>query len=125
MDVAAQIADLDRRVAALENAARGQERYNGRVTELLTELKEDAALLRRHAISTGRKVEEMEGRLASLEARVEKVEARLQKVEVRLEKVEARLEKVEVRLTDIETYLRRDLPAIIAETMREVLREGK
>jgi chromosome segregation ATPase len=116
MDVAAQIADLDRRVAALENAARGQERFNVRVTELLTELKEDTALLRRHAISTGRKIEEMEVRLAALEARMEKVE-------VRLDKVEARLEKVEARLADIETYLRRDLPGIIAETMREVLRE--
>ncbi len=117
MDVSAQIADLDRRVAVLENAARGQERYNARVTELLTELKEDTALLRRHAISTGQKVEGMDGRFVSLEARVETVEARLQKVE-------ARLEKVEVRLTEIETYLRRDLPGIIAETMREVLREG-
>ena len=46
MDVEAQIADLTRRVSVLETAAKGQERHNVRVTELLTELKEDVALSR-------------------------------------------------------------------------------
>ncbi len=125
MDVEAQITDLTRRVSALEKTAKEQDRHNARVTDLLTELKEDVALLRRHAISTGQKVEEMDARLGSLEGRMRKVEDRLEKVEVRLEKVEVRLERVEERLSGIETYLRRDLPGIIAETMREVLREGK
>ena len=118
MDVEAQITDLTRRVSALEKTAKEQDRHNARVTDLLTELKEDVALLRRHAISTGQKVEEMDARLGSLEGRMRKVEDRLEKVEVRLERVEE-------RLSGIETYLRRDLPGIIAETMREVLREGK
>ncbi len=121
MDVEAQIADLTRRVSALEKTAKGQDRHNARVTEILTELKEDVALLRRHAISTGQKVEEMDARLGAVEARLDKVETRLDKVETRLGKVEAGLEGVR---TDI-AGLRRDLPGIIAETMREVLREGK
>ncbi len=114
MDVETQIADLTRRVSALEKAANGQERHNARVTELLTELKEDVALLRRHAISTGQKVEEMDVRLGAVEARMGALEARMEKLEAGLEGVRA----------DI-AGLRRDLPGIIAETMREVLREGK
>jgi chromosome segregation ATPase len=128
MDVEAQIADLTRRVAALEEAANGQERHNARVIEILTELKEDVALLRRHAISTGRKVEEMDVRLGAVEARMGALEARLEKIEAQMDKVETRLGKVEVGLEGVRADiagLRRDLPGMIADTMREVLREGK
>ena len=114
MDVEAQIADLTCRVSALEKTAKGQDRHNARVTEILTELKEDVALLRRHAISTGQKVEDIDARLGAVETRLGAVEARLGAVEAGLEGVRA----------DI-AGLRRDLPGIIAETMREVLREGK
>ncbi len=128
MDVEAQIADLTRRVSALEKTAKGQERNNARVTEILTELKEDVALLRRHAISTGQKVEDIDARLGAVEARLGAVEARLDKVDARLEKVETRLGKVEAGLEGVRADiagLRRDLPGMITETMREVLREGK
>lgn len=121
MDYEAQIADLNRRVTALEKTAKGQERHNARVTELLTELKEDVALLRRHAISTGQKVEDIDERLRAVATRLGAVEARLDRVETRLGKVEAGLEGVRADIAG----LRRDLPGIIAETMREVLREGK
>jgi uncharacterized coiled-coil protein SlyX len=114
MNVEAQIADLDRRVAALEKTAKAQDRHNARVAELLTELKEDVALLRRHAISTGQKVEELEVRLAAVEAGLEGVRGDLASVRGDLASVRA----------DV-AALRRDLPGIIAETMREVLREGK
>jgi hypothetical protein len=107
MDVEAQIADLTCRVSALEKTAKGQERHNARVTEILTELKEDMALLRHHAISTGQKVEDIDTRLSA--------------VEVRLDKLETGLEGVRADIAG----LRRDLPGIIAGTMREVLREGK
>ena len=117
MDVEAQIADLTCRVSALENTAKGQDRHNSRVTELLAELKEDVALLRRHAISTGQKVEDMDTRLGA-------VEGRLGKVEASLEGVRADIAALRRDLADV-TGLRRDLPGIIAETMREVLREGK
>ena len=128
MDVEAQIADLHLRVSALEKTAKGQDRHNARAAEILTELKEDVALLRRHAISTGQKVEDMDTRLGTVEARLGKVEARLGTVEGRLGAVEGRLGKVEAGLEGVRADiagLRRDLPGIIAETMRDVLREGK
>ncbi len=103
MDVEAQIADLDRRVSALEKTAKGQERHNARVTELLTELKEDVALLRRHAISSGQKIEQLEARVAA--------------VETGLEGVRADVKGLRADITA--------LPGFLAETMREVLREGK
>ena len=123
MDVEAQIADLHLRVSALEKTAKGQDRHNARAAEILTELKEDVALLRRHAISTGQKVEDMDTRLGAVEARLGKVEGRLGKVEAGLEGVRADIAALAYR-ADV-TGLRRDLPGIIAETMREVLREGK
>jgi hypothetical protein len=79
-------------------------------SEILAELKEDVALLRRHAISTGQKVED--------------VDARLGKVEAGLEGVRTDIAGLRHDLADV-IGLRRDLPGIIAETMREVLREGK
>jgi chromosome segregation ATPase len=121
MDVEAQIADLHLRVSALEKTAKGQDRHNARAAEVLTELKEDVALLRRHAISTGQKVEDMDTRLGTVEARLGAVEGRLGTVEARLGTVEAGLEGVRADIAG----LRRDLPGIIAGTMREVLREGK
>jgi chromosome segregation ATPase len=128
MDVEAQIADLTRRVSALEKTAKELDRHNARVIEILTELKEDVALLRRHAISTGQKVEEIDGRMAALEVRMDKLEARMDRLEGRLDKVEVRLGKVEAGLEGVRADiagLRRDFPGIIAETLREVLREGK
>ncbi len=121
MDVEVQIADLTRRVTALEKAANGQERHNARVTELLTELKEDVALLRRHAISTGQKVEEMDARLGAVEVRLAAVEAGLEGVRADIGGLRADIGRVQADIAG----LRRDLPGIIAETMREVLREGK
>jgi hypothetical protein len=110
LDVEAQIVDLTCRVSALEKTAKGQDRHNSRVTELLAELKEDVALLRRHAISTGQKVED--------------IDMRLGRVEACLEGVRTDIAGLRRDLADV-TGLRRDLPGIIAETMREVLREGK
>jgi uncharacterized coiled-coil protein SlyX len=90
MDVAAQIADLTRRVAALETEAQGQQRYNARILGMLTELRDDVAILRSHAVGLGQRFDALEAKVSA----------------------------------DI-NGLRRDLPGIIAETMREVLREGK
>jgi len=90
MDVAAQIADLTRRVAALEAEAQGQQRYNARILGMLTELRDDVAILRSHAVGLGQRFDALEAKVA-----------------------------VEI------SGLRRDLPGIIAQTMREVLREGK
>jgi hypothetical protein len=104
MDVAAQIADLTRRVAALETEAQGQQRYNARILGMLTELRDDVAILRSHAVGLGQRFDALEAKVDSLEAKVGSLEA----------KVCAEI-----------GGLRRDLPGIIAETMREVLRERK
>ena len=58
---------------------------------------------------------------ARTEQRLEKVEGRLDKIEVRLEKVEGKLDLVDASING----LRKDLPEIVASTMREVLREQK
>lgn len=90
MNVEAKIADLTRRVAALEAEAEGQQRYNARSLGMLTELRDDVAILRSHAVRLGQRFDALEAKVAA-----------------------------EIG------GLRRDLPGMIAETMREVLREGK
>jgi len=90
MNVEAQIADLTRRVAALETEAQGQQHYNARIPGMLTELRDDVAILRSHAVGLGQ-----------------------------------RFDALEAKVTAEIGGLRRDLPCIIAETMREVLREEK
>jgi predicted nuclease with TOPRIM domain len=111
MDVAAQIADLTRRVAALEAEAEGQQRYNARILRMLTELRDDVAILRTHAVGLGQ-------RFDALEAKVERLDAKFDGLEAKAGSLEA---KVSAEIGG----LRRDLPGIIAETMREVLRERK
>lgn len=107
MDVEAEIANLSRRVGALETEAQGQHRLNARTVAILTEVKEDVAILRRHAIATGQKVEELESHIDKMDARLAAVESGVAAVR-----------------TDMAS-LRRDLPSIVAEAMREVMRESK
>lgn len=97
MNVEAQIADLTRRVTALEADSQGQQRYNARLLEMAIELRDDVSVLRRHSVALGQRFDALETRFNSLEARV----------------------------TAEIAGLRRDLPGMIAETMREVLREAK
>jgi uncharacterized coiled-coil protein SlyX len=111
MDVAAQIADLTRRVAALEAETSGQQRYNARILGMITELRDDVAILRSHAVGLGQKFDALEAKFGSLEAKFGSLEAKFGSLEA---KVSAEI-----------GGLRRDLPGIVAETMREVLREGK
>ena len=108
MDVEVQIADLTRRVTALETEAQGQQRYNARILGMLTELRDDVAILRSHAVGLGQRFDGLE----------EKVTAEIGGLCRRFDALEA---KVAAEIGG----LRRDLPGIIAGTMREVLREGK
>lgn len=60
--------------------------------------------------------------------RLDRIESRLGNVETRLGSVETRLGNVETRLGNVENglnSLRRDLPTMIADVMREVLKEHK
>jgi len=61
-------------------------------------------------------------------ARFDKVDGRLDKVDGRLDKVEGRLDRVEGRLGRVEAevrQLREELPTVVGDVMREVLREQK
>jgi hypothetical protein len=60
------VADPKRRVTALETESFGQQRFNVRSLEMLTELREDVAILRRHAVATGQKVDSVEVQLTKL-----------------------------------------------------------
>jgi tetrahydromethanopterin S-methyltransferase subunit G len=64
--------------------------------------------------------------LATLKSRLDRVEARLDRVETRLDRVEQKVDAVgsEVHaLRGAFAELRRDLPKLVGETVREVLRE--
>ena len=118
MDIEAQIASLTSRVSALEAEAQGQQRYNSRILGMLTELREDVAILRSHAVGLGQRFDVLEAKFATLEAKFPTLEAKFSGLEGRFSSLEA---KVSAEIGG----LRRDLPGIIAESMREVLREGK
>ena len=57
-----------------------------------------------------------------------KTEQQFEKVDERFDKVEGRLDKIDGRLDHLDTGLRglrTDMPKIVGDTMREVLREQK
>jgi septal ring factor EnvC (AmiA/AmiB activator) len=58
-------------------------------------------------------------RLDGIDSRLDRVESRLDRVESRLDRIEIRLDRVEKKIDDLTTRL----PTIIADTMREVLKE--
>ena len=60
-------------------------------------------------------------RLDRMETKVDRVEVRLDRVEVRLDRVEVRLDRVEKSVKDF----REAMPGIVADAMREVLKEKR
>jgi BMFP domain-containing protein YqiC len=78
---------------------------------MLTELREDVAILRSHAVGLGQRFDALEAKFATLEAK--------------FPTLEAKFSSLEAKVTAEIGGLRRDLPGIISESMREVLREGK
>jgi tetrahydromethanopterin S-methyltransferase subunit G len=64
--------------------------------------------------------------LAAVKSRLDRVEARLDRVETRLDRVEQKVDALASELSGLRgafAELRRELPKIVAETVREVLRE--
>jgi predicted nuclease with TOPRIM domain len=118
MDVEAQVASLTSRVSALEAEVQGQQRYNSRILGMIGELRDDVAILRTHAVKLGQRFDVLEGKFSTMEGRFSTLEARFSALEAKVTSLES---KVTMEIGG----LRRDLPGIIAETMREVLREGK
>jgi len=95
MDVEAEIRDLKRRVGELEGSF-------GFLTEQVKMVHRDLLAFE-----------------ARTEQRFERVEQRFDKIDQRFDRVDGRLDRVEGGLRG----LRVDMPGIVAETMREVLRE--
>ena len=97
MDVEAEIPDLKRRVGELEGSF-------GFLTRQVGDVHKD---------------------LLAFEARTEE---RFDKVDQHFDKVDGRLDKIDGRLDHLDTGLRglrTDMPKIVGDTMREVLREQK
>lgn len=114
-----RVIELERKVSELSTEAQGQQKLNVRLVQMMEQLRDDVATVRRHSVAMGHKIEELDGRVTSLEVRLGKLEVRMEKLEARMERLEARMEKLEKEFSEF----RRELPGIIAETMREVLRE--
>jgi chromosome segregation ATPase len=112
MDVEAEITELKRRMTILEGEVKADRELPVRLFSYVRDMRDDIALLRSHAMV-------VEGRIGRLEERADRIENRLDRVEQRLDRVESDLKALRA---DIKTF-RQELPGIIAETMREVLRE--
>ena len=97
MDVEAEIRDLKRRVGELEGGF-------GFLTQQVRGVHLDLLSFQSKTVD-----------------RFDKADGRLDKVDNRLGSVEKRLDKVEVAVTG----LREDLPTLVGDVMREVLREQK
>jgi len=104
MDVEAEIRDLKRRVGELEGSF-------GFLTRQVGDVHKDLLAFE-----------------ARTEQRFERVDARFDKIDQRFDKLEGKVDKLDGRLDHVETGLRglrTDMPKIVADTMREVLREQK
>jgi archaellum component FlaC len=102
MNVEAEIRDLKRRVSELEGSF-------GFLTDQVKGVHKDLLAFQ----------EKTEQRFDKVDGRLDKVDGRLDKVEGSLDKVDSRLDHVEKSIKD----LRHDMPSIVGDTMREVLRE--
>jgi hypothetical protein len=116
------IAELERRVTALEAGAQTD----------IQAIKRDLRKLAAAQDYTLEQIEVLNRRVAVFEletkGRFDKVDGRFDKVDGRFDKVDGRFDKVEARLDRIEAEqaaFRRDMPGMIADTMREVLKEGR
>jgi uncharacterized protein YoxC len=102
LNVEAEIRDLKRRVSELEGSF-------GFLTNQVKGVHKDLLGFQ----------EKTEQRFDRIDGRFEQVDGSLRKVDGRLDKVEGRLDHIEKSVKD----LRHDMPSIVGETMREVLRE--
>ena len=102
LNVEAEIRDLKRRVSELEGSF-------GFLTNQVKGVHKDLLGFQ----------EKTEQRFDRIDGRFEQVDGSLRKVDGRLDKVEGRLDHIEKSVKD----LRHDMPGIVGETMREVLRE--
>jgi chromosome segregation ATPase len=65
--MAVDVEDLERRVKALESEARGEQVPTRRAFEHIHEIRDDIAVLRKHAATSGNELEQIKTRLGRLE----------------------------------------------------------
>jgi archaellum component FlaC len=104
MDVEAEIRDLKRRVGELEGGF-------GFMTQQVQAVHRDLLGFQ----------EQTDQRFDKVDARLDRVDGRLDKMDGRLDRVEGRLGRVEIEVRQ----LREELPTVVGDVMREVLRERK
>ena len=104
MDVEAEIRDLKRRVGEIEGSF-------GFLTEQVKGVHKDLLAFQ-----------------AKTEQRFDEVDQRFDQVDTKLDKIDGKVDRFDGRLDHVETGLRglrTDMPKIVGETMREVLREQR
>ena len=104
MDVEAEILDLKRRVGELEGGF-------GFLTQQVQGVHRDLLGFQQQ---TNRRFDAIDDRFDSIDGRLERIDGRIDRTDGRMGQLEA-----EVR------QLREELPTIVGDTMREVLREQK
>ncbi len=107
------IAELERRVTALEAEVKHHKTRDDRIVGILTELKEDTALLRRHAIASGQKIEQLEDRIAAVQNDLAK----------RMDRVEDEVKTMRSEMSAMRKEFAA-FPSIVADALREVLKAG-
>ncbi len=112
MDVEAEILDLKRRVMVLENEVGANHDFSVKLFTHMRDMRDDIALIRTHSVVTDKRLERLEARMDRLEQRADKIDQRLERVEADLHGLRSEF-----------NAFRKELPGMIAETMREVLRD--
>jgi chromosome segregation ATPase len=123
------IVELEKRVTALEAEMKVLRRDTQRLLSLQSAAMEQMVELNRRvaALELSMKVE-LRALEAKFDNRMDKFEGRMDQFGGRMDKFDNRMDKFESELGQVkaeQAALRRDLPGIIANTMREVLNERR
>ena len=121
MDVETEIVEIKRRLTAVENEVKSEQQFSVRLFNYVREIRDDVAILRSHAMVTDGRTGRVEERMDRLEARMDRLEERMARLEQRLQRVEDDLGALRSEFNDF----RREFPGMVAEAMREVLREHR
>ena len=114
MDVEAEITELKRRMTVLENEVKADHEFSVKLFIYVREIRDDVALLRSHAVIADKRIERLEERMERLETTLAAVRSEVN--ELRADFNASRSEFA---------AFRKQLPEMIADTMREVLREHR
>ena len=107
MDVEAEITELKRRMTVLENEVKADHEFSVKLFIYVREIRDDVALLRSHAVIADK--------------RIERLEERMERLEIELAALRADFNASRSEFA----VFREQLPKMIADTMREVLREHR